>query len=84
MVHELKVLPEYYDAIESGKKTFEIRKHDRDYKVGDILALREWDGKEYTGALITKEVIYILTDGSGYVLTGYVVMSINDMRGGKW
>ena len=37
---ELKILPEYFEAVKSGKKTFELRKNDRDFCVGDILILR--------------------------------------------
>jgi len=75
MVHELKILPNYFKDVLLGKKTFEIRKNDRDYGVGDTLILKEWD-KEYTGREIEKEVSYILTDESGYVLTGHIIMSI--------
>lgn len=42
-VHNLKLLPEYFDAVVNGIKTFEIRKNDRDYKVGDTLHLYEFD-----------------------------------------
>lgn len=33
--HELKILPQFYNAVTSHRKTFEIRKDDRDYQVGD-------------------------------------------------
>lgn len=33
--HTLKVLTKYADAIMDGTKTFEIRKNDRGFKVGD-------------------------------------------------
>lgn len=33
--HKLKVFIKYADAIMNGTKTFEIRKNDRGYKVGD-------------------------------------------------
>lgn len=33
--HTLKVFIKYADAIMSGTKTFEIRKNDRNFKVGD-------------------------------------------------
>ncbi len=76
MIHDLKILPEYFNVVRNGIKTFEIRKNDRDYRVGDILWLKEWDGNKYTGRDTTRKVIYILDDTSGYVLDGYVVMSI--------
>lgn len=43
MLHELKILPQYYDAVVNGIKTFEIRKNDRNYSVGDTIKLREFD-----------------------------------------
>ena len=76
MVHELKILPEYYKAIINGQKTFEIRFNDRDFRVGDTLLLKEWDGKKYTGRIVERKVSYLLDDSSGYVLDGYVVMSL--------
>jgi ASC-1-like (ASCH) protein len=36
-LHELKIKREYFNAIKSGEKTFEIRKNDRDFQVGDIV-----------------------------------------------
>lgn len=33
--HKLKVFIKYADAIMNGTKTFEIRKNDRNFKVGD-------------------------------------------------
>lgn len=35
--HRLKIFVKYADAIMSGAKTFEIRKNDRDYEVGDSI-----------------------------------------------
>lgn len=42
MIHELKILPEYFDAVNCGKKNFEIRLNDRNYQKDDELILREW------------------------------------------
>lgn len=57
--HELKILPEYFEAVSSGLKDFEIRKNDRDYKVGDILVLKEWNKGMFTGKEVTRKVKYI-------------------------
>lgn len=77
MIHELKTLPEYFEAVRKGDKTFELRENDRDFKVGDYLALNEWDGEKYTGRTTLVEVIYILNPNE--VMTcagGYVIMGI--------
>jgi len=77
-VHELKILPEYFTAILEGFKTFEIRQADRDYRVGDILHLKEYDASQtltYTGRDLYVAVTYILSDYA-YVKEGYIVMSI--------
>lgn len=62
MAHiEKKILPEYFEAIESGKKTYELRLGDFEVAEGDTLLLREWneEKKEYTGREISKEVTYV-------------------------
>ena len=78
MLHELKTLPSFFEAMVFHKKLFEIRKNDRNFQVGDILLLREWwDGKGYTGAQQYVEVLY-LTDfaqQSGYVVMGISMLS---------
>lgn len=42
LVHELKVWPEFFDPLDRNEKTFEARRNDRGFKVGDILHLREF------------------------------------------
>ena len=75
MQHKLKILPEYFSAIERGEKTFEVRFNDRDYQVNDILVLQEHENKQYTGREITAEVTYIL-DNPRFCKEGYVIMAI--------
>lgn len=76
-IHELKILPEYFEAVTSGRKQFEIRRNDRDYKVGDLLYLREWNGENFTGDSYKVEVTYI-TD---YMQrNGYVVLGIKGLE----
>ena len=37
--HVLRTLPHYFDAVARGHKTFEIRRNDRMFQVGDVLKL---------------------------------------------
>lgn len=76
--HVLKTHPEYFQAITDGTKRFEVRKNDRDFKVGDILELREYDPNTYTytGEWTYVHVSYILDNPDFGVKPGYVVMSI--------
>jgi hypothetical protein len=78
MLHELKTWPEFHEPIWLGKKSFDIRFNDRNFQVGDILVLREWDPElgDYTGRSITVDVTYILHGPQFGVEDGCVIMSI--------
>lgn len=60
-----KIWPEYFEAVNSGKKKFELRLADFDIKEGDTLVLEEWDPKikRHTGRKIEKKVSYVLKFG---------------------
>ena len=60
-VHELKSHPEFFQAVLSRRKTFEVRKDDRGYLPGDILILREYNPttKSFTGRSLEREITYI-------------------------
>lgn len=74
-VHNLKILPQYFEEALKGKKPFEVRLNDRDFKLGDIVVLEEWDGEKYTGREISGKIKYILTDEFKGITPGYVVFS---------
>lgn len=80
-IHKLKLSSRYYADSERGIKTFEIRKNDRDFRVGDILELREWvwsvleQKGAYTGEVHWKIITYILNDGL-YLPDGYVCLGV--------
>lgn len=78
-VHKLKTVQPFFDAIRSGKKTFEVRLYDRDFKVGDFLALQEYDPKtqEYSGEVVYKEITYILNNNK-YCKDGFVILGIKE------
>ncbi|MCK4706135.1 MAG: DUF3850 domain-containing protein [Gammaproteobacteria bacterium] len=81
--HELKKDPQVFSDSWAGLKTFEIRLNDRDYRIGDVLILKETASTgeemkngaplEYTGRQLTRRVDYIL-DGYG-LNEGWVIMS---------
>jgi hypothetical protein len=48
--HRLKTWPEYYAAIQEGRKPFELRFNDRQFAVGDKLILEEFVPCEHCDA----------------------------------
>lgn len=82
-VHALKIWPEYYRAVAAGLKTFELRKADRPYQVGDHLILCCWDPMEqrYTGPRTTCQVTYVLPGGNGFGLAeGWCILGIKPLH----
>ena len=74
--HELKIRPEYFSAVRSGEKKFELRKDDRGYRTGDHLILCEWDEKGYSGSKVHCEISYILRGHDG-LDEDYVILGIS-------
>ena len=77
--HKLKVWSEYMDDLINGNKSFEVRFNDRNFQVGDILNLMEFDKerKEYLDRELKVKITYIL-DNSVFdaIKDGFVVMAI--------
>ncbi|KAF1291069.1 DUF3850 domain-containing protein [Candidatus Enterococcus leclercqii] len=73
MEHKLKIRQEFFEPVIQGKKRFEIRKNDRNFKVGDIIMLEEIDENSvYTGDSFKTRITFI-TDyqqKGGYVVLG--------------
>ncbi len=77
MLHELKLSTEFFDDVSNFKKSFEIRKNDRNYKIGDILGFNEYDldNSVYTGRSCFCYVEYVFNH-SDYVIDDYVILGI--------
>lgn len=79
MEHELKLSSVWFDDVESGRKTFEVRRDDRagGFRIGDRLRLREYDGRSYTGRQTCRSVVYVLRalDAPG-IEVGYAVLGL--------
>lgn len=74
MLHDLKILPEWFNAVITGVKTFEVRKDDRNFQSRDELLLREWNGTAYTGRTCKVDVLMVLR--GEYCRDGYCTMAI--------
>ena len=80
ITHELKIDRQFFHAVVEGEKNFEIRKNDRNFKVGDILNLREWSEETgYTTYTTMRRVTYILDDSFEGITEGYVCMGIEEV-----
>ncbi len=90
MIHELKTDPDVFDAVDRGDKTFELRKDDRDFAVGDTLRLRQTahTGSEmamgapliYTGKTCVRRVTHILRGPRYGLVGGLVILSLDKHR----
>lgn len=76
MEHKLKIYPNYFGDVLTGKKKFEIRKNDRNFCTGDVLLLREWDNTKYSGKEVKAKIIYMLDDRFVGIQPGYAVLGI--------
>jgi hypothetical protein len=76
-IHVLKADVKPLQAIIDGHKTFEFRRADRNFKVGDMLHLTQWDPVNGYGALTAAvEVLYILHGPCFGIPSGFCIMSI--------
>lgn len=75
--HQLKILPEYYQAVIDGRKKAELRKNDRGFNVGDYLLLIEWDGGNdiCTGRKVIVEVTDITR--CDFAIPNFVMLSFD-------
>jgi hypothetical protein len=78
-VHELKIIKEYFIHVKSGLKTFELRKNDRDFIIGDVVVLKEIDkeNQSFTGRIISKNITYILHGGVYGLEKDYCIIGLS-------
>ncbi len=86
--HKVKSWPDLFQATLSGAKTHDMRKSvDRDYRVGDILRMQEFDPKSnrYTGRELLVKITYITSARFPCALSGdgldpdYCILSIKKL-----
>lgn len=79
--HKLKLNIAFCDEVLSGAKTFEIRKNDRNFKMGDLIEFKPVDDDEVGYHKVqnrTYKITYIL-DNWG-LKEGYVVLAIKEEK----
>ena len=75
-IHNLKIKPNYFKDVIAEIKRFEVRFNDRNFKVGDLIVLEEFDDKGYTGKYVNAEITYICDYLLSFVKKDYVVLGI--------
>ncbi len=83
--HTLKTEAPYFDAVERGEKTFEVRRDDRGFQRGDKVILERmhdessWNLDSSADPQIFT-VGWILTGGQFGIEPGYVVFSLEPAK----
>ncbi len=75
--HYLKTVQPFFSEVNKGIKTFELRRNDRDFHVGDEVYLQEYDlaNNSFSGHEVKAIITYILKDWKG-LDEGYCVFAI--------
>lgn len=77
-LHILKIKDKYYQDLIRGRKSFELRKNDRDYKVGDLIHFVGINGEEYNYNVYI--IVYVLKDVPEYGLDkDYCILGIRNL-----
>lgn len=77
--HYIKCWPEYYTAIATTAKKFDLRKDDRNYQVNDTVVLQEYDPntERYTANELKMRITYILRGAKQFgLMDGYCILSL--------
>lgn len=86
-LHELKIKDEYFREVLRENKTFELRKNDRDYQVGDLIHFVDIDGSNHIignpfyNIKLVFQITYILKDVTQYGLDkDYCILGIKKLE----
>lgn len=81
--HNLKTWPPFFEAVLEGRKTFELRRDDRGFEVGDVLQLQEWnpEAAALTGRVVDRQVAYLVRNVPEFGLQpGFVVLGLAEVE----
>ena len=81
--HDLKTWNPVFEAMERDDKPFDVRRADRDFRIGDTLLLREYNpyaqgdpSGGYSGRQTKREITYVLSGGKAGIESGYCVLGL--------
>jgi hypothetical protein len=78
----VKCWTSYFEQVRSGAKAFEARAADRDYRVGDLITLLDFDprAQTFTGWEITRTITSSLAEGEHPAVSpGHVVFGLSQL-----
>jgi hypothetical protein len=86
VLHHVKVWPVFFEKLQDGTKPWEVRKNDRDYRVGYVLDLQEWNpSKEaFTGRSVQRVIIDVYAGGQFGIEDGHVVLGLENVSRSVW
>ena len=73
VTHQIKLKAEFFDDAAAGRKSFELRKNDRNYKEGDVLEMEEVKDGKKTGRKCSKRIVYMMENFEG-LEDGYCIL----------
>lgn len=80
MTHNLKIESKFYNEVIAGTKNFELRKNDRNFKIGDIIHLIEYHNSKPTSRTCKRLILYILKSSPDFgLMSGYSILSFNPL-----
>jgi hypothetical protein len=86
MEHTLKTINPHFHYVWQGVKTFEFRKNDRNYRVGDYLKLKEYfpDTDSFSDRIVFGRITHILSHNDfADVPENYVILSFQKVTNYK-
>ena len=88
-VHKLKTITHYWDSLETGDKTFEVRLNDRAFQKGDMIdCVRcyengHYDNPGFVEKILRFEITYILQGGQFGIDPRYCVLGLKRVESEK-
>lgn len=81
-MHELKIKDNYYWSVMNGYKTFELRKNDRNFEVGDTIHFVNINGVDFINEPNNiYQITYILKNVEEYGLDkDYCILGIKKLK----